>query len=109
MVFCFAVYREDVLELCTRSHSLTSQPSRTHCDTSPHTFNAAEKNSNVLEQPWKALVLLIPVRLGGETLNPVYIPAIQTILAHDMCLGIIGGRPKHSVFFIGWQGEYYSD
>ena len=38
-------------------------------------------------------------------MNPVYIPAIQTILANDMCLGIIGGKPKHSVFFVGFQGK----
>ncbi len=56
-------------------------------------------------QPDTALILLVPVRLGSESLNPIYIPCIQGLLALDCCVGIIGGRPKHSVFFIGFQGD----
>ena len=52
----------------------------------------------------EALVLLVPVRLGSETLNSIYIPCIQGLLSLDCCVGIIGGRPKHSVYFIGFQG-----
>ncbi len=52
------------------------------------------------EQCDEALVLLVPVRLGSETLNSIYIPCIQGLLSLDCCVGIIGGRPKHSVYFI---------
>ena len=52
----------------------------------------------------EALVLLVPVRLGSEALNPIYIPCIQGLLSLNCCVGIIGGRPKHSVYFIGFQG-----
>jgi len=68
-----------------------------------------------------ALVLLVPIRLGSDSLNTIYIPCIkvsvvlivhlivhyfftpQALLSMDHCIGIIGGRPKHSVYFVGFQ------
>ncbi|XP_065905122.1 cysteine protease ATG4D-like [Dysidea avara] len=50
-----------------------------------------------------ALLLLVPIRLGSDTLNVIYIPCIKALLAMDHCIGIIGGRPKHSVYFVGFQ------
>ncbi len=29
---------------------------------------------------------------------------MQSLLALDHCVGIIGGKPKHSVYFVGFQG-----
>ena len=30
---------------------------------------------------------------------------MQNLLSLDHCIGIIGGKPKHSVYFVGFQGE----
>lgn len=30
---------------------------------------------------------------------------LQNILKLDCCIGIIGGKPKHSLYFVGFQGE----
>ena len=30
----------------------------------------------------------------------------QNLLSLDHCIGIIGGKPKHSVYFVGFQGRY---
>ena len=54
---------------------------------------------------FKPCIILISVRLGGEDLNEIYIPSLKAFLEMDTCIGLIGGKPKHSLYFIGYQGE----
>lgn len=53
------------------------------------------------------LVLLVPLVLGVGRLNPVYAPQLSAILAMPQSLGIVGGRPGSSLYFVGYQDESF--
>ncbi|PSN56082.1 Cysteine protease ATG4C [Blattella germanica] len=80
-----AVYNEDVIELCK--------------------FSNPNLNARGESKPSKSLILLVPLRLGAEKLNAVYAPQLTYFLTLETCIGIIGGRPKHSLYFVGFQDD----
>jgi cysteine protease ATG4 len=51
------------------------------------------------------VLILVPLRLGLEALNPTYIPLLQGVLQCSLCVGIIGGRESSSFYFLGWSGN----
>ncbi|KAL8178538.1 UNVERIFIED_CONTAM: Cysteine protease atg4c, partial [Gekko kuhli] len=53
----------------------------------------------------KAVIILIPVRLGGERTNMEYLEFVKGILSLEYCIGIIGGKPKQSYYFAGFQDD----
>ncbi|XP_051904762.1 cysteine protease atg4da-like isoform X1 [Hippocampus zosterae] len=79
------IYKDDVKELCRRRLSGSSAASL---------------------QPWRAVILLVPVRLGGQELNSAYITSVKKILTLEYCIGIIGGKPKRSLYFVGFQDDH---
>jgi cysteine protease ATG4 len=60
---------------------------------------------------WKPLIVLFPLRLGLDHMNPVYFESIKKIFQIKQTLGIVGGQIHHSLFFVGFQNEelFYLD
>jgi len=63
-------------------------------------------------QEWtKSLILLVPVRLGVETVPENYYKLITSLFQYPQSLGLAGGKPKSSLYFLGVQGDslFYLD
>jgi len=49
------------------------------------------------------------LRLGLSDLNEAYVPALKAVFEIPQSLGIIGGRPNHALYFIGYAGKMRKD
>ncbi|XP_042418271.1 uncharacterized protein LOC122006731 [Zingiber officinale] len=63
-----------------------------------HDFNKGQ-------QDWAPILLLVPLVLGLEKINPRYIPLLWETFAFPQCLGILGGKPGASTYTVGVQDE----
>ncbi|KAH0945135.1 hypothetical protein HN011_002927 [Eciton burchellii] len=54
---------------------------------------------------WKPLLLLIPLRLGLNEINPIYINGLKASFKIPQSLGMIGGKPNLALYFIGYVGD----
>lgn len=52
-----------------------------------------------------ALLLLLPVRLGINKVNPLYHASILQLLSLKQSVGIAGGKPSSSYYFFGYQNN----
>lgn len=56
-------------------------------------------------EKWRAIFLLVPMKLGANSVNKLYLNPIKALLRIPHTLGIIGGRPKQALYFVGYQGS----
>ncbi|XP_063136364.1 cysteine protease ATG4A isoform X4 [Rattus norvegicus] len=54
---------------------------------------------------WKPLLLIVPLRLGINQINPVYIEAFKECFKMPQSLGALGGKPNNAYYFIGSLGD----
>lgn len=87
---------DKVIAVCTQQHDNNNNGNNTRVSI----------NDNVEYGEWRPVFILIPIRLGIEKLNPIYYRAIFECFKLPQTLGIIGGRPKQSYYFVGFQDEY---
>lgn len=83
----------------TSSRSSKSTSSAKRHSTGSALLNELKKSNK--KSKWKSVILLIPLRLGGEKFNPIYTNCIKKLFKSPHCIGIIGGKPKHSLYFVG--------
>lgn len=59
----------------------------------------------------RPVLILLPVRLGLNGVNPIYFASIKQYFTLPQCAGIAGGRPSSSYYFVGCQGDslFYID
>ncbi|KAG5421011.1 ATG4 [Candida metapsilosis] len=53
----------------------------------------------------KSLLLLFPVRLGIDQVNKYYYKSIFQLLGSRFSVGIAGGKPSSSFYFVGYQND----
>ncbi|KAJ6822436.1 cysteine protease ATG4B-like [Iris pallida] len=54
---------------------------------------------------WTPMLLLVPLVLGLEKVNPRYIPLLRETFTFPQSLGILGGKPGASTYMVGVQDD----
>lgn len=66
----------------------------------------SDKQSNMTSGPkWLPGILFIQLRLGLSKINPLYFAALKKTFQFKNSLGIIGGRPNHALYLIGYTED----
>ncbi|KAL3813091.1 hypothetical protein ACJIZ3_014359 [Penstemon smallii] len=60
---------------------------------------------------WSPILLMVPLVLGLDKVNPRYVPLLSATFTFPQSLGILGGRPGASTYIVGVQDEnaFYLD
>lgn len=94
------IYIDEVINLC-KSPVLNQSP--------PETTSSGD--GKMVRKSWKGVFILIHLRLGVEQLNRIYIPCLKATLRCTQSVGIIGGKPRSSYYFVAYQDDnlFYLD
>ncbi|KZO92117.1 hypothetical protein CALVIDRAFT_557798 [Calocera viscosa TUFC12733] len=68
----------------------------------------AREKANRQKEEWgdRAVLILIGLRLGIDGVNPVYYDSVKALFTFPQTVGIAGGRPSSSYYFVGTQGDH---
>eukprot|EP01125_Pyxidicula_operculata_P004912 TRINITY_DN1818_c0_g1_i5.p1 TRINITY_DN1818_c0_g1~~TRINITY_DN1818_c0_g1_i5.p1 ORF type:complete len:397 (-),score=98.07 TRINITY_DN1818_c0_g1_i5:20-1210(-) len=62
-------------------------------------------NSSSHSSTWNPILILVSTRIGLDKPNKIYFEHIRFLLSSRYCVGIVGGKPRASLYFIGIQGH----
>ncbi|CAG8754021.1 16637_t:CDS:2, partial [Dentiscutata erythropus] len=67
--------------------------------------------NNKQNKDFQSILILVAIRLGINNLNPIYYDALRAYFRFPQSVGIAGGKPSSSYYFIGTQadGLFYLD
>ncbi|KAG8757344.1 Cysteine protease atg4 [Serendipita sp. 396] len=59
----------------------------------------------------RPVLILVGIRLGIDGVNPIYYESVKALFTFPQTVGIAGGRPSSSYYFVGVQGDnlFYLD
>ncbi|KAK1230170.1 Cysteine protease atg4 [Marasmius sp. AFHP31] len=104
-----ALYQTDVF---AASHSSTTAPA----SSSGSVFSSpslGRRRHNHTTASWgdRPVLLLLGIRLGLDGVNPIYYETIKMLYQFPQSVGIAGGRPSSSYYFVGSQSDnlFYLD
>ncbi|KAJ7712218.1 hypothetical protein B0H16DRAFT_1625925 [Mycena metata] len=72
-----------------------------------HGSRRKEKDGKEEAKRWgdRPVLLLLGIKLGIEGVNPIYYETIKLLYTFPQSVGIAGGRPSSSYYFVGAQGD----
>ncbi|KAK9830586.1 hypothetical protein WJX81_001612 [Elliptochloris bilobata] len=71
----------------------------------PGAVDGAKALAELAHQP-PGLLLLVPLMLGLQKLNPRYCEQLRALLSWPQSCGVLGGRPSSSLLFVGAQAGH---
>lgn len=90
----------------SRSSATKSPPKESDEQTElESTSENREIESSGTESYWIPGILFIQLRLGLTKINPLYFNALRKTFQFKHSLGIIGGRPNHALYLIGYTQD----
>ncbi|KAJ7633993.1 peptidase family C54-domain-containing protein [Mycena rosella] len=94
------------------SHSSSATPARSPGSSAGHSAHS-KGHGKPETKVWgdRPVLLLLGIRLGLDGVNPVYHETIKLLYTFPQSVGIAGGRPSSSYYFVGVQenGLFYLD
>lgn len=101
---------------CSQTHKSKKTPSSSCSHSDEECCNSSRKRKSLSRPPsqsegqkknlkWRPLLLFIPLRLGLSETNPAYFSSLKAMFTLKQNIGMIGGKPNHAHYFIGFNGD----
>ncbi|WVQ62532.1 uncharacterized protein L199_000674 [Kwoniella botswanensis] len=108
------VYKSEVYQASNLpSTGWDIKSNNTSSDTDTPTQRRSSASTGKSANVWgdKAVLILVGIRLGLDGVNPIYYESIKTLFTFPQSVGIAGGRPSSSYYFVGSQANslFYLD
>jgi len=98
------VYLNQVQDICT-GNNINNDSSNTSSTANTIEITSKSNGFNSIESKWWPIVIFIPLRLGINKINDIYIPTLKETFKFPQSMGIIGGKPRGALYFVAIQND----
>eukprot|EP00996_Jenningsia_fusiforme_P002061 NODE_2904_length_1093_cov_22.703065_g2665_i0.p1 GENE.NODE_2904_length_1093_cov_22.703065_g2665_i0~~NODE_2904_length_1093_cov_22.703065_g2665_i0.p1 ORF type:complete len:298 (-),score=53.25 NODE_2904_length_1093_cov_22.703065_g2665_i0:198-992(-) len=93
-----ATLEMDAISACARASSAAAEANQGE--------SRGDLSQSLSDRPSGSVLLLVPLMLGaGAHANPSFLPALEHCFTLPWFLGIVGGKPSASLYFLGCQKQ----